>query len=136
LPRPWWRWGALGILGGWALVVPYLANAVGLELNVAPRLEVIDHVVPGAVIVSAAVIVLALRRKDPDSHEVAVIGTVAIAMLAALWISTSHLPLLVDAAQGSSPLGASLVHGSAGPPVLVLSLSLLVGEYRASGARA
>lgn len=127
---------ALGILGGWALAVPYVANAAGLELNVAPILEVIDHVVPGVVIVGGAAIVLALRRKDPAAHEVPVMGTVAIAMLAALWITTSHVPLLGQAAQGSAPLAASLLHAAAGPPVLLLSLWLLAGEYRASGARA
>ncbi|MEJ7787331.1 MAG: DUF6529 family protein [Solirubrobacteraceae bacterium] len=130
------RWAALGILGAWALAVPYVAAAAGLELDLAPKLEVIDHVVPGAVILGASAIVLALRRQDPAAHEVPVIGTVAIAMLAALWITTSHIPLLGEAAQGSAPLAASLLHGAAGPPVLLLSLWLLAGEYRASGARA
>lgn len=134
MASPWRRWAALGVLGGWALAVPYVANAAGLELNVAPRLEVIDHVVPGVLVVAAAAIVLALRRGDPAAYEAPVMGAGAIAMLAALWITTSHVPLLGDAAQGSAPVAASLVHGSAGPPVLLLSLWLLAGEYRTSAA--
>ncbi len=44
------RWAAaLTGLSAWATGVPWLARAVGLELDVATRLEVVDHVVPGVV---------------------------------------------------------------------------------------
>jgi hypothetical protein len=59
------RWAAaLTGLSAWATGVPWLAGAVGLELDVATRLEVVDHVVPGVVMLAGAA-VLATRPAYP-----------------------------------------------------------------------
>lgn len=55
------RWAtALAGLAAWAIAVPWLAAAVGLELDVATRLEIADHVIPGVVMLVGAAL-LAMR---------------------------------------------------------------------------
>ena len=111
----------LAALACWAMAVPWLARAVGLPLDVPARLEVIDHVVPGvAVLVCCAVL------WSPGVDELLRLGAAGVAFLAGVWITATHAPLLPEALDGVSPWGASLLHLSAGPPVVVLSLFILL----------
>jgi hypothetical protein len=118
------RWAiALAALAAWAMAVPWLAAAVGLELEVATRLEIADHVVPG-VIMLAAVAVLAARGGPPGG--VVRIGVSGVAFLAGLWITATHVPLIPAAIDGLAPWGAALLHLSAGPPILAVGLWMLL----------
>ena len=125
------RWVALGILGACALVAPYLADAVGLELDVAASVEIVDHVVPGVTVLIASAAMIGRGRRTSTQLAAAMAAT-GLAMLAGLWITTSHAPLAVDALRGSAPLAASLVHIAVGPPVLALALWLLADVYRSA----
>jgi hypothetical protein len=62
----------------WATVSPWLGEAVGLGLDVATRLEIADHVIPGLVALAAAAL-LATRGAKPGS--VIWLGAGAIAFL-------------------------------------------------------
>ena len=90
---------ALAALAVWAMAVPWLARAVGLEVDVPARLEVIDHVVPGAV-----------------------------AALAGTWITATHVTLVPEALDGVTGWGPALAHLSAGPPIVVLAVAILLTE--------
>ncbi len=93
------RWStALAGLAVWATTVPWLAEAVGLELDVSPRLEIVDHVIPGVVMLAAAALLAA--RGGPRGSLVW-LGVAAIAFLTGFWIST-------------------------GPPIMLLGLWLLL----------
>jgi hypothetical protein len=118
------RWAtALIGLAAWAIAVPWLAAAVGLELDVATRLEIADHVIPGVVMLAGAAL-LAMRRATPRSTVWLGVGSVAF--LTGLWITATHVPLIPDALEGLAPWGAALLHLSAGPPILALGLWMLL----------
>ena len=118
------RWAiGLASLAVWAVAVPWLAASIGLELDVATRLEIADHVIPGVVMLVGAAI-LAVRGGPPGS--VVWIGAGAVAFLTGLWITATHVPLVPAALEGVAPWGAALLHLSAGPPILGLGLWMLV----------
>jgi hypothetical protein len=118
------RWAtALAGLAAWAIAVPWLAAAVGLELDVATRLEIADHVIPGVVMLAGAAL-LAMRGATPGSTVW--LGAGAVAFLTGLWITATHVPLIPDALEGLAPWGAALLHLSAGPPILALGLWMLL----------
>jgi hypothetical protein len=54
------------------------------------------------------------------------LGVGSVAFLTGLWISATHVPLIPDALEGLAPWGAALLHLSAGPPILVLGLWMLL----------
>lgn len=120
--------GALALLGGWSIAVPYVDGALGLRVDVVQKVEVVDHVVPGAIVV-AALAAMALRR--PARGSVWVLAP-CVAFLAGFWMTSTHVPLVLQAADGEAPWGGALFHTSPGPAVAVLSLWLLTVGIRAS----
>jgi hypothetical protein len=93
----------LCLVGAWTIVVPYLGHAIGLEVNVASRVEIVDHVVPGAaVIAGSAGALLYERRKLGDPGDLLPVAGVALAFLAAFWVTATHVPLLAEAARGET----------------------------------
>jgi hypothetical protein len=111
----------LAALAAWAVVVPWFARAVGAELDVPTRLEVIDHVVPGAIVLASCAFLAAA-----PAGELARLAALGVAALAGFWITATHAVLLPEAIDGISPWPAALLHLSAGAPVTVLALWLLL----------
>ena len=114
----------------WSAATPYIARAVGWEVPVPDVVEVVDHVVPGALALSAA---LGLGRpgrsglRDPDLRLLAV----GVAVLSGVWVAASHAPLVLDASRGAVGWGGALLHARAGPLLLAPALMLLAAEIRA-----
>ena len=131
-----WRRGrviAAAVLAaaGWAIVVPYLGPAWELTAMVPARVEVVDHVVPGALAALAAALCLARGGRDPEAGPDAVaVAAGALAVLTGFWTTATHVPVLPVAADGELSWAAALLHVSAGPPLLAASLALLVRETR------
>lgn len=115
---------AVGALGAWSVAVPYVGRALGLEVNVAPSLEVIDHVVPGAVAVACAGFSYLKLRDGSATRSLAYLIAVGVSLLAGLWITTTHLPLLAAANRGSVQWGPALWHSLPGLPMPILSALL------------
>jgi hypothetical protein len=111
---------ALAALAAWAMAVPWFARAVGAELDVPARLEMTDHVVPGAVVLVCCAVLAA------PAGELVRLGMLGVAALAGFWITATHAVLLPEAIDGISPWPAALLHLSAGAPVTVLALWLLL----------
>jgi hypothetical protein len=107
----------------WAVVVPYVADALGLELDVAASTEVIDHVVPGVLAAGLGAVLFGDARRAGQLPWLLAAGA---AFLTGFWITATHVPLLLEAADGASPWGASLVHLSAGPPVALVAGRMLL----------
>ena len=116
----------LAAAGAWAMVPPYLGPAIGLDLDVAARVEVVDHVVPGAVALAASAAILALGRRGRGPESLPGLVAAGAAFLAGFWITSTHVPLPIEAAEGTTGWGPALLHFSAGPPVVALSLWLLL----------
>ena len=116
-PRPALPLAGLAV-GIWALLPPY----TGPELNTAARVEVADHVVPGVVVlaVSAAALLLT-RRPPPRAPFLLVAGLVVV--LAGIWMTSTHLPLVRQATQDQAPVGAVVYHTVPGLAVLAVGMA-------------
>ncbi len=111
--RPW----ALGLAGaglvngGWAMIPPLLGM-----LNTAFTVEVVDHQVPGVLVLAAAVVVL-LRRQP---SRPLLLGCGFAVLLAGTWMAATHAPLVAQAVTGLAPWPGTIVHS--GSAVVVLAL--------------
>ena len=127
-PRDATRWLAvLGALGAWSILPPYVGPAVGLELDVPSRVELVDHVVPGAAVVAlSGAALLAVRGGTDAGDGLAVLAAACLCFLAGVWETASHIPLLADAGDPGAPWGAVLLHLTPGPALSALSLWLVL----------
>jgi hypothetical protein len=116
------------VIGAWAVVPPYL----GPKLDVATRVEVADHVVPGvAVLLASLATVLTLRRAQS-----AVVTYVAglVILLAGLWMVATHLPLVRQAVHQEVPVGAVAFHAVPGLAVVALGSVWSVTAWSSSAS--
>ena len=82
---------ALLAVGVWGTFAPY----AGPEVPVSSTLEFVDHVVPGAIVLAIAI--FSVRRGAFG------LFTAAVALLAALWMTATHVPLIAAATRGETP---------------------------------
>lgn len=134
-PRSLERWlVALAALAAWSILPPYLGPLVGLELDVPSSVEIVDHVLPGLVMIAGALSArAAVGRGDIDGIRPLV--ALAACVLAALFQTVSHVTLVLDAGSPQAPVGAVALHSSPGPILLALSLLLLLRPPREDAAR-
>jgi len=118
-------WYALGALGALSIATPFLARGLGLEVDVPRRTEVVDHVVPGVVVLAASTLALFAAMRERSGLDGALLGCAAACMLSGLFELTTHVPLLADAARGDVGWDAALFMSAAGPVILVISFRLL-----------
>lgn len=117
-------WSA-AVLCAWSVSVPWLGEVLGLGVEVATSIEIVDHVVPGlAGIAAAAVMVAPVRRGE--SGTPALLLASGVLALAGLWMTATHVPLLLQAARGFVPWPNALWHSAGGPLVLALGVALFL----------
>ncbi len=121
----------LAALGLWSIAIPYVGPSLGLILDVPTRLEVADHAIPGVIV--AASVLVSLRRPRLEAPRQAIFLTIAagVAFLAGLWMTSTHVPLLFDAAGGLVAWGTALFHSIPGLLVMLLALQLFVRHLKA-----
>jgi hypothetical protein len=112
-------------VAAWSILPPYVGPLLGLELEVASSVEVIDHVGPGLLAVAAASAALVLVRRG-RSDSLLVFAALAVCALAGMFQTVSHMTLVRDAGDPLTPVDAVVLHATAGPVVLALSLWLLL----------
>lgn len=103
-------------LGVWSMLPPF----TGPPLNTETRVEVADHVMPGIVMLVASVAALVLTRRR--SRPALMLGTGLLVLLAGLWMTATHVPLVAQAARDDAPTGATIYHSVPGLVVLALGL--------------
>lgn len=106
--------GLLLGIGVWGTIAPY----VGPEVPVPAIVEFMDHVVPGVVVLVLALSSYHRRRFD--------LLTVGGGFLAAVWMFTTHVPLLAQAVRGEFSWGGSLWMFVPSTLILVLTLWAMV----------
>ena len=116
---------ALAALAAWSIVPPYLGPLVGLELDVASSVEVVDHVVPGVTAIAAALIALADARRGA-SDSVRALAALGVCALAGLFQTVTHATLVLDAGDPLRPVDTVILHATPGPALLGLSLFLML----------
>lgn len=100
---------ALLVVGVWGTLAPY----GGPEVAVTPTLEFVDHVVPGIIVLAMAI--LSLQR-----GAFGLIPT-SVAVLAGLWMTVTHIPLISGAARGETPWDGAIWMFT--PSALLLALT-------------
>ncbi len=134
--RPSGAGAVLAPLAAWAIVVPYLGHALGLSVDVPARVEFVDHVLPGAVVLLGALVLLAGRGRLAGDGAIAELVVPGLTFLAGVWMVSTHVPLLAQAAAGEVSWGPALLHNSPGIPLALLGLWLLLAPGRGDSARA
>ena len=127
--------GVLTILGPLAILPPYLGPEIGLKLQgIASSVEVVDHVVPGVVIFLAAGGSFLLLRAGRLAQDSLVLATaMALCMLAGVWQTSSHVPLVLDGGRPEAPWDAVILHSTLGPIITGLSLWLVLRALAVDG---
>ena len=121
---------AAGVLGAWGMAVPYLGPVLGLELDVPARVEFVDHVVPGLVVVLSALGLLMRSGSPTAPGGIAPLIAAGLCFLGGFWMTSTHVPLIFEAGDELAPWGSVLLHATVGPAVLVVALWLLIPQLR------
>jgi hypothetical protein len=125
-PDEVWRTAVLAALAAWTIVVPYLGRALGLTVDVAARVEVVDHVVPGALATAAALYLNRVARRGPLAAERFALLASGVAFLAGFWVLATHLPLLAEAADADQSWSAAIWHSATALPIVVLAFTCVL----------
>jgi len=125
---------ALVALGALSMLPPYVGPPLGLELDVPADVEVVDHVLPGALAVLCGGLGALLVRRRPRAQS-GVPGLVLYsgAFLAGLFQTATHAPLVLEAGESLTPWGAVLLHSSLAPIITVIALCLTVSSLASLG---
>lgn len=110
------------LFGALGMAAPYVARPLGLVLDVRPIVEIVDHLLPGGAVVVAAILSVVTARRW------FLVSMVVVA--AGLWMTASHLPLLVQAGNGEADLAAAVFHTVPGMVILVLGVIASVVDAR------
>ncbi|MDQ3630405.1 MAG: hypothetical protein M3417_03835 [Actinomycetota bacterium] len=113
---------ALAALGAWTIVVPYLATLLGLEVKVPSLVEVVDHVIPGALVAGAGLYLASLARRRALAGASSALLAGGACFLAGFWVLATHAPLLAEAARANLSWSAALWHSATALPIVALSL--------------
>lgn len=100
------------VLAVWGAIVPYVGPHLGEIVNTRPLNEIVDHVVPGAVVAGVAVVAWAWRRFT--------LAEALLVVLSGAWMTATHVPLLLQVRTGEVDLGAALFHAAPGVAILLL----------------
>lgn len=120
-PKP--LMAAVLIVGLWGATPPWSGPWLGWGVAGVPTdIEVVDHAVPGAILVAVAVAGLAGRLP---------LAAALVSVLASLWMTATHVPLLNQAAQGRVTLDSALFHSLPGLVLLPLTVAAAAWAWRA-----
>lgn len=117
-------------VGLWAAIAPYAL--LGPDLNAAAKNEFVDHVVPGAlmIVLSAAMLVRAKRQAQGGSFPL--VAGFAV-LLAGLWMTATHLPLVKDARNDVVGTDVTIWHTLPGLVVLVVGALWAASSWSEAG---
>lgn len=113
-----WGLPLAGLVSGLWAFVPYFS---GPDLNVAQRVEIADHLVPGVVVLAASAAALGLRLRGTTL----LVAGMAVA-LAGFWMMATHLPLVLQARRGEVAWGSAMYHTLPALAVLLVGLVWIV----------
>jgi len=109
---------ALAAIAAWTIVVPYLGKALGLVVPVAGIVEVVDHVIPGALVLACALYLHRVARRGALASERFALLAGGACFIAGFWVLVTHLPLFGDAQNGEVGWDAAIWHSVAALPMV------------------
>lgn len=109
-------------MGFWGLVAPYASTAAGYPIPVPAKVEFVDHVVPGVVVLGVAMFGIFTGR-------ISLVPALA-ATLGGFWMAMTHLLTLRDGIRGLVSLQAALFHSLPGFLILLVAGAASVKAYK------
>lgn len=103
-----------------ALLPPYTR-----DLNTEMRVEVADHVVPGAILLAVSAAMVARSRQAGNGGETFPLVAGMVVLLAGLWMTATHIPLVNQARRGENEVSYLDAAWHTVPGVVVLVLGLV-----------
>lgn len=100
-----------------AVLPPYTASDIGTSM----RVEVADHVIPAGVMVALSLGALA-RRRRPGAGMFPLVAGLGV-LLAGLWMTATHLPLVAQATRDEVDAGVAAYHTV--PGLIVLGFGIV-----------
>ncbi len=113
------------VVGAYAMIPGFFLDG----LHVKAGAEVVDHVVPGLVVLGLVFLGIRWGRQVPTLMLVIAVGI----LLAGFWMTDVHIALFRQALRGQAPAGATVYHCSTAAVVDVLGLVWL-WRYRRAGS--
>ncbi|MGI8427002.1 MAG: hypothetical protein ACR2FO_07170 [Actinomycetota bacterium] len=113
---------ALLMFGLWGLAAPYLSTALGFVIPVPAKVEFVDHVVPGIIILGVALFSIFTGRLP-------LVGSL-MALLGGFWMTMTHLPALRDGFRHIIPIQAALIHSLPGLAILAVAAAMSIKAYK------
>ncbi len=110
---------AAGMGGGLVAMLPFFLTP---ELDTARSAEIADHVFPGVLVLAAAGGVLVAHRRGGVSPMAFLAAGLAI-LLAGVWMASTHVPLLSQAARDEAPWAGALYHSASAAIVLAVGVA-------------
>jgi hypothetical protein len=107
--------------------VPYLGRAIGIVVDVASKVEIVDHVIPGTVVAAVGTYLAVNAYRSTLASEARAIGG-GFCFLAGFWVLATHVPLISQAAQGKEAWGSTLWHAWTSVPIVGLSLWIVLKD--------
>ena len=104
-------------VGLWASIAPYAL--LGPDLNAAAKNEFVDHVVPGALIIVLSAAMLLRARRAASGESFPLLAGFGV-LLAGLWMTATHLPLVKDARNDIVATDVTAWHTIPGIVVMIL----------------
>jgi hypothetical protein len=119
------------LIAVWAVLPPYS----GPEINTSMRVEVADHVVPAMLLLGVSVwALLRARRAGPAVGGTGMLVAGFGVLLAGLWMTATHVPLVRQALRDQVSDAAAVYHTL--PGLVVLALGALWAAKHWSDAAA
>jgi len=106
------------------MLPPYLGPLLGLELDIRTSVEVVAHVLPGAVAALCGGLTALRSHRAVEAQSVPNLLLYSSAFLAGLFQTATHAPLVLDAGEPLTPWGAVLLHSTLAPVITVIALWL------------
>lgn len=111
------------VVAAWAVLPPY----TGPEIGTSTRVEVADHVVPAVLMIALSVAALATARR-PAPGLFALVAGLGV-LLAGLWMTATHVPLVAQATRDEVAAGAAAYHTAPGLAVLALGVVWVAAHW-------
>ena len=105
------------VVGVWGSLPRFVDSGLLTE----DRVEVVDHVVPGVVVIVVSLISVAVARRSAKPGPVLFVAGLVV-LLAGLFMVATHVPLVMQATRDEAPWGGTVFHTSAALAVFGLGL--------------
>lgn len=105
------------VVGAWATVAPYAG--LGPDLDAEASRELADHVVPGVLVIVVSAVRLLRGRRQAAGGVFPLVAGFGV-LLAGLWMTATHLPLVSQAGDGI--VAGSVATWHTVPGVVVMAL--------------